>query len=37
MMMSAGKITDDDLRHSYLNNVRENRDIRAAYEERFGT
>ena len=36
MMMVAGKISDDDLRRSYLENVRDNREIRAEYLERIG-
>ncbi len=37
MMMAASKIKDDDLRQSYLENVRDNRDIQAAYQARFGS
>jgi tetratricopeptide (TPR) repeat protein/predicted Ser/Thr protein kinase len=36
MMMVAGNISDEDLRRSYLENVRDNRAIQAAYQERFG-
>jgi hypothetical protein len=36
MMMVARKIEDEDLRRSYLENVRDNRELQAAYQERFG-
>jgi tetratricopeptide (TPR) repeat protein len=36
VMMVAGNISDEDLRRSYLENVRDNRAIQAAYQERFG-
>jgi hypothetical protein len=36
MMMVAEKIEDEDLRRSYLENVRDNRELQAAYQERFG-
>lgn len=36
VMMVAGKISDEDLRRSYLENVRDNAAIQAAYHERFG-
>jgi hypothetical protein len=34
MMMAAGKITDEDLRQSYLNNVFDNRQIAEEYHSR---
>jgi tetratricopeptide (TPR) repeat protein len=37
VMMVAGNINDEDLRRSYLENVRGNREIQAAYQERFGS
>ncbi len=37
MMMVAGKFSDDDLRRSYLENILDNREIQAFYQERFGT
>jgi predicted ATPase/predicted Ser/Thr protein kinase len=37
LMMVAGKIEDEDLRHSYLENVRDNRELQAAYQERFSS
>jgi tetratricopeptide (TPR) repeat protein len=36
MMMAAGNIRDDELRRSYLENVRDNRAIQTEYKERFG-
>ncbi|MGW8144743.1 MAG: protein kinase domain-containing protein [Anaerolineales bacterium] len=36
MRMVAGNIKDDELRRSYLENVRDNRELQAAYHERFG-
>jgi predicted Ser/Thr protein kinase len=36
MMLVAEKIEDKKIRQCYLENVRENREIRAAYHERFG-
>ena len=36
MMMVAGNIKDEDLRRSYLENVRDNREIQATYQEKFG-
>ena len=36
MMMVADNINDEGLRRSYLENVRDNRAIHAAYQERFG-
>jgi predicted ATPase len=36
VMMVAGNISDEDLRRSYLENVRDNRVIQTAYQERFG-
>jgi tetratricopeptide (TPR) repeat protein len=36
MEMVVGNIKDKDLKRSYLENVRDNRGIQAAYQERFG-
>ena len=36
MMKVAGNIDDKELRRSYLENVRDNRNLHAAYQERFG-
>ncbi len=37
VMMVAGKINDEDLRRTFLENVRDNRDIQAMYQESFGS
>jgi tetratricopeptide (TPR) repeat protein len=36
VMMVAGNFTNEDYRRSYLENVRDNREILATYQERFG-
>ncbi len=36
MMKVAGKIDDEKLRISYLENVRDNRALREAYQKRLG-
>jgi hypothetical protein len=37
LMMVVGNISNEDLRRSYLENVRDNREIQVMYQERFGT